>query len=204
MRQDVKPTRAELRTVKRRLAMVRRGHKLLERKRESLMVELFKAIDAYRLAQAAAAEARRAAEKAIALAEMVAGRYGTWSYAFTRAGRLNVEPVIRSYMGVKLPEFTLSAAGGEQFAPGEIPQNRLASRAADELTGKLIGYAAAEAKVSALLDEVERTKRRVNALEIKVIPQLEEERNFIQSRLEEMERESLFSLKRIRAKLAAR
>jgi V/A-type H+-transporting ATPase subunit D len=52
--------------------------------------------------------------------------------------------------------------------------------------------------------EVERTKRRVNALEMKVLPQLERDRDFIQSRLDEMERESLFALKRVRSKVRTR
>ena len=50
-----------------------------------------------------------------------------------------------------------------------------------------------------LLDEIEKTKRRVNALEFKVIPELEEVRAFIRFRLEEMDRETLISLKHLKA-----
>ena len=68
------------------------------------------------------------------------------------------------------------------------------------LIEKVVKAAEMEATLKRLLEEIEATKRRVNALEFKVIPELEEARVFIQLRLEEMEREETFRLKRFKNK----
>jgi len=68
----------------------------------------------------------------------------------------------------------------------------------------IIEAAEIETTMKKLLDEIEKTKRRVNALEFKVIPELQEAESFIRLRLEEMERENTFRLKRVKQKAEAR
>jgi hypothetical protein len=70
----------------------------------------------------------------------------------------------------------------------------------EELVESIIESAQVETTMKRLLDEIESTKRRVNALEFKVIPELTSARDFIKMRLDEMEREELFRLKKIKAR----
>jgi V/A-type H+-transporting ATPase subunit D len=67
-----------------------------------------------------------------------------------------------------------------------------------ELVKKVISAAETETAMKKLLVEIEKTKRRVNALEFKVIPTLQKEQKFILMRLEELERETTFGMKRIK------
>ena len=73
----------------------------------------------------------------------------------------------------------------------------------EELVEAIIESAEIETTMKRLLDEIEKTKRRVNALEFKVIPELTAARDFIKMRLDEMEREELFRMKKIKARGSA-
>ena len=83
---------------------------------------------------------------------------------------------------------------------GSSPYIDEAAESFGNLIERMVKAAEMEATLKRLLAEIEATKRRVNALEFKVIPELEEARVFIQLRLEEMEREETFRLKRFKNK----
>jgi V/A-type H+-transporting ATPase subunit D len=108
-------------------------------------------------------------------------------------------------MGVVVPEvkganLSLSL---EQRGTGLIGGSAYIDEAADsygELIEKIVKAAEMESTLKRLLVEIEATKRRVNALEFKVIPEMEVARDFIRLRLEEMEREETFRLKRFKNK----
>lgn len=108
-------------------------------------------------------------------------------------------------MGVVVPQvdgqnLKLSA---EDRGLGMVGGSPYIDEAADSyslLVEKVVKAAEMEATLKRLLEEIEATKRRVNALEFKVIPEMKEAQTFIQLRLEEMEREETFRLKRFKNK----
>ncbi|MCA1814350.1 MAG: V-type ATP synthase subunit D, partial [Halobacteriales archaeon] len=111
----------------------------------------------------------------------------------------------RNLMGVVVPKVEGSSVRArlDQRGYGVIGTSAHideAAKAFENLVATSITAAEVETSMKRLLAEIEKTKRRVNALEFKVIPDLVETRNFIVFRLEEMERENIFRLKKIKAK----
>ena len=127
------------------------------------------------------------------------------SAAIANSAAPEVEVERRNIMGVVVPSVSgsnLKQAFGERSIgfTGSSPYIDEAADSFGNLIERMVKAAEMEATLKRLLAEIEATKRRVNALEFKVIPELEEARVFIQLRLEEMEREETFRLKRFKNK----
>ncbi|PSP62961.1 V-type ATP synthase subunit D, partial [Halobacteriales archaeon QH_7_66_37] len=75
-----------------------------------------------------------------------------------------------------------------------------AAEAYEELLETVILAAEVETAMKKMLDEIEKTKRRVNALEFKLLPELRENKEYIEQKLEEQEREEIFRMKKIKEK----
>ena len=122
--------------------------------------------------------------------------------------RPEVEVARRNIMGVVVPSVSGSNLNQsfEQRGLGFVGSSPYIDEAADaygDLIERIVRAflsSEMEATLKRLLEEIEATKRRVNALEFKVIPELEETRVFIQLEAEEMEREETFRLKRFKNK----
>jgi len=110
----------------------------------------------------------------------------------------------KNIMGVKVPKIEHSEIKKAFMERGYgIYTSAAVNEAADayeKVVEKILLAAEVETSMRKLLSEIEKTKRRVNALEFVVIPRLDNIKSFIQLRLEEMERENIFRMKRIKAK----
>ena len=128
--------------------------------------------------------------------------------AFSVRENPDITLISKNIMGVVVPEIESSKvrkgiAERGYGVIGTTPVIDDTAKAFEELVEAIIQSAEIETTMKRLLDEIESTKRRVNALEFKVIPELTEASDFIKMRLDEMEREELFRLKKIKARSTA-
>jgi V/A-type H+-transporting ATPase subunit D len=144
----------------------------------------------------------RRAYQSFSLAEATMGRSGLLGLAVKTPTMFRVEIDRRKIMGVETPVFNLVEVAEEG---GRAPYSLIGTTTyldeAVSMMGEavkvMVKVAEIEATVKALAAELEKIKRRVNALEHIVIPRLRRDIAFIEFRLEEMEREHLFRIERI-------
>ena len=202
---DIKPTRSELIKLKARIKQTKNGYKLLKMKRDGLFHEFRQLLAEMIEAKREITDAFRLAKQRIDLANAIEGGLAVRAAAIANSAHPEVEVERRNIMGVVVPSVSGTnlkstfAERGVGFI-GSSPYIDEASDSFSELIEKIVTAAEMEATLKRLLEEIEATKRRVNALEFKVIPELEEAKVFIQLRLEEMEREETFRLKRFKNK----
>ena len=206
MKRKVPPTRMELLRIRKRLALAVRGHKLLKDKLEGLIKEVTERLDelkTHRLAlDAEFPEVIQLFTKAAATASVPATE--------TAAVLANAGAVLRAdqrrIMGVPVP--TLDLTMGTELAPYSLsetsPYLDAALRRLLQLFPRVVRLAELENVIRSLADELERTRRRTNALEYSVIPDLRETRHSIEARLEEYTRSDISRLMKVKEMLLAR
>ena len=201
---DVKPTRSELIATRRRIKLSISGHKLLKMKRDGLIIEFFELLPKVKDMRSQLVELYTVADKKLAVAMVADGKSSLRSAANCVRTPPQVELSEYNIMGVVVPKIKVSTIqkSVEERGYGLIGTSvRIdeSVHAFEKLAEKVLEAAELETTMKKLLDAIESTKRRVNALEFKVIPQLEEVAAYITLRLEELERENVFRLKRIKA-----
>jgi len=201
---DVKPTRSELIALKKRIALSERGYKILKMKRDGLIIEFFKILEQAKDSRGMLGERYKKAQEMMALANTVEGAIGVKTAAFSVQEVPDITLSSKNIMGVVVPEIeaTKVKKGLVDRGYGLLGTTSVIDETAsafEDLVEAIIESAEIESTMKKLLDEIESTKRRVNALEFKVIPELTEARDFIKMRLDEMERDELSRLKKIKA-----
>jgi len=203
MVQDIKPTRSELIKVKKQIKLAQSGYGLLKKKRDGLILEFFEIMKKAKTLRQELVEQYKIALEKINIARTLEGDIKIKSIALAIKKIPDIKLETRNIMGVKVPKIEYSEIqkafmdrGYGVYSSAAIDE---ATDAYEKVVEKILLAAEVETSMRKLLNEIEKTKRRVNALEFVVIPKLDDIQAFIQLRLEEMERENVFRMKRIKA-----
>jgi len=202
---NVAPTKSSYLDLARRLEFAQEGYDLLEQKRQILIFELMSRLGRARDAERRVAEAMARAFAALTEALLAVGADGLDRAALGVSVGHEAELGEQSLMGIRLPDVAVtSEEPGPQFgvvgtgAAADLVLQRFAEALA--LVGEL---AELENAVLRLARELRKTQRRVNALSKIFIPNYSETIGYIQSSLEEREREAFVIMKQIKDRLAA-
>ena len=202
---DIKPTRSELIKLKKKIKLAKSGYGLLKKKRDGLIMEFFELMKKAKNVRKELTELYNSALDKVNLARVLNSDNEIKAVAFAIQETMQISLEKKSIVGVVVPKITKNGTviktamkrGLSIYSSSSIDD---AAKAYEQLVEKIIEAAEAETAMLKVLDEIEKTKRRVNALEFEVIPKMENNASFIRMRLEEMERESFTRLKRIKAK----
>ncbi len=195
-----KPTRSQLLLVRKTKKTAERGHRLLKLKRDALIVEFFRVLDRAKTMRSNLVEKYAVAEQRIAIARAVEGAIGVKSAAFAVLEKPTIDLKTRNVMGIVVPRIESRAVRKkiEQRGYGIIQTSARIDEAAEayeDLVENIIVAAEIETTMRRLIEEIEKVKRRVNALEYRVIPELKLTEAWIRQRLDEMERDNFMRLK---------
>jgi len=206
MKQRINATRMELMRVRKRLALAQRGHKLLKDKLEGLIKELTDRLADYKTLRLRVDEAWPRIFGRFAMAGAAGSASATETAIAQARPKVKVETSIERIMGIAIThaEAKIVAPGGAYSLMQTSPAMDEALRDLREFLPDLIRLAVLEQAVRALCAEVEKTRRRANALEYVLVPDLSEARKIIAGRLEEMARSDTSRLMKVKQMLLER
>lgn len=205
MTQDVKPTRSEELRLKERIDLAENGHDILEKKRDGLIHEFMEIVDEAKEMDERLKDVYSEARLKLLLAKIYDGGDTIRANSLAVAEEPEITSETQNIMGVVVPEIEPEKQIQTHILDREYGITSSTSRidsAADkyeELLESVIDAAETQTKLLKLLNEIEKTKRRVNALEHKVIPEMKEALDIISQSLEESEREETFRMKKIKS-----
>jgi len=207
--QNVKPTRMELLKLRRRVKLADKGHRLLKEKRDALISEFMVVIKEYKDARKRVEETLKVAFYNLLMAEVLLGLRDLEQISGITLRDINLDFMTKNIMGVSVPIMKVDnlVRRVHERGYGFLSTNAKLDDAAknfEESILLIVKLAEVEESVRRIAEEVEKTKRRVNALEYIVIPRLKATIKHIEMRMEEIERESFLRLKKIKASLEAR
>ena len=201
---QVNPTRMELTRLKKKLTTATRGHKLLKDKRDELMRLFLERVRENRKLRMEVEEGIRAANQNFMLA-----RAGMQDAVLNTAllcpkQKVSLECAVENVMSVEVPKFafhTRTPEQGDLFSYGFAFTSGDLDDAVESLAAvfpAMLKLAESEKSCQLMAAEIEKTRRRVNALEHVMIPQLQETIRYITMKLDENERSTQVRLMKVK------
>ena len=208
--EEVRPTRAELLERREQIKLAEQGMDLLKQKRDALLIEFMGVMDeTLRLSESLQKNVAEA-QYALAVAKAVDGTVALRSAGMATKSEIVVDMTGTRIMGVSVPVVTKGESPIRSSFTRGYSVTGVSSRV-DETADKferildvIIEYADIETRLKRLGEEIQKTNRRVNALEQVTVPALREQVSYIRQTLDERAREDLFRLKKVKKKIESK
>jgi V/A-type H+-transporting ATPase subunit D len=191
----------QLLRLRRRLTLAKRGHKLLKDKQEELMRRFLGMVHSARDLRTEVEAGLSSAYRAFVSARFeMDGSAMASALSFSRR-IVELKAEREQVMNLKVPKFHIELPENAEFGYGYAETTMDLDRALEmyaSVLPKMMSLAEVEKSIQLLAAELEKTRRRVNALEHILVPNLEETIRFISDRLSEMERATATRLMKIK------
>ena len=201
---QVNPTRMELTRQKKKLATATRGHKLLKDKREELMRQFLELVRENKTLREKVEEGLEAVNKNFVLARASSSDQALNTALLAPKQEVYLNADTRNVMSVEIPVFTTSTRSADEgdiysygfaFTSGDLDD---AVKSLQELLPDMLRLAEVEKSCQLMAAEIEKTRRRVNALEYVMIPDAQEKIRYITMKLDENERSTQIRLMKVK------
>ena len=204
---QINPTRMELSRLKKKLGTARRGHKLLKDKRDELMRRFLALVDEDKKLRSFVEDSLAKSNKMFALASAQIGEKEVKSAFLIPGQKTELDVKFENITGVTVPKFNRKEGDGKNVPTyGFIDTSYELDEAVSELSkvfSDMLELAGKEKACMMLASEIEKTRRRVNALEHVLIPQYEEKIRYIKMKLDENERSTQIRLIKVKDMIVA-
>ena len=201
---NIIPTRMELTRLKKKLVTAQRGHKLLKDKRDELMKSFLETVRDLRTLRSEVEEELMTVHRSFTVASALMSSEAMEQALLYPKQSVELTTTTKNVMSVSVPVYEIhTKTGGDSdiypygFAAtsGELDT---AVDALGKVLPKLLRLAEIEKSAQLMAEEIEKTRRRVNALEYVVIPQTREAIRYITMKLDEQERATVIRLMKVK------
>lgn len=205
----INPTRMELTRLKGRLKTAQRGHKLLKDKRDELMKQFLDVVLENRALRTKVEEGLMRAHGSFTVASALMSDQAMRQALMYPKQSVELQMSFQNIMSVNVPQYTFKTKNDDQseiYPYGFAATSGELDTAVDALAGvfkEMLRLAQIEKTSQLLAEEIEKTRRRVNALEYVLIPNMQESIKYISMKLDENERSATVRLMKVKDMLIA-